>query len=183
MKIGRISLFSFCAGVLMLGFLSGCAQHYNSAQSAAAASCRSLGPRALSGALIGAGAGAAVGAGVGAVAAGGKGAAIGAIAGGVIGLVGGLAEGHHLDQGDCNAAQAALQRLDVARTGQPIPWSDPSTGSQGVFIAASNAYSQPDGRICRRVRSTVTIAGRAPVTDNNGIVCRDQNGDWERVAE
>lgn len=183
MIAGRSPILVVFAGVLMLSLLSGCAQQYGSAQSAAAASCRSLGPRALSGALIGAGAGAAVGAGVGAAAGGGKGAMIGALAGGAIGLVAGLVEGHHLDQGDCNAAQAALQRLDVARTGQPIPWSDPSTGSHGVFIAASNAYSQPDGRICRRIRSTYVLAGQPPVTNDKGIVCRKPNGDWERAPE
>lgn len=183
MNIAKPSLLAFCCGILMLGLLGGCAQHYSSPQAAAAASCRALGPRALSGALIGTAGGAAAGAAAGAVAGGGRGAAIGALAGGALGLIAGIAEGHHLDQEDCNAAQAALQQLNVASTGQPIPWSDPSTGSHGMFEATSNAYSEPDGRICRRIRSTVVLAGRAPVTDDNGIVCRTPNGDWERLPE
>ena len=102
--------------------VSACAQSYNSPQQAAEASCSALGPRAMSGALIGAAAGAGAGAGIGALAGGGRGAAIGAIGGLLVGTIAGLVEGHQLDAHDCATAQVALQSIGNILTGQSVPW-------------------------------------------------------------
>ena len=177
----RFVLSLFMTVVIALPItLTGCAQNYSSPQQAAANACRALGPQALSGALIGGLGGAAAGAGIGALATGGSGkaAAIGAGVGLLAGVMAGMAEGHHLDQGDCAAAQQALQQYDSAPSGQPVAWSNPSTGSSGTYTPAAS-YTSASGQICRPTDASYSIQGHAPVTGDQLIVCRTASGDWE----
>ncbi len=175
-------LSSSSAAVLISAtLLGGCAQNYDTAQQAAASSCSALGPRAMSGALIGGAVGAGAGAGIGALAGGGRGAAIGALGGLVIGAIAGLAEGHNLDARDCAAAQTALQRVGTIPTGQTVSWSDPNTGSHGLYVPVSDRYAAPGNEICRRIQASYYINGRAPVEGDTGVVCRKPNGDWFRL--
>jgi len=172
---------SFAVVLLAAALLGGCAQNYNSAQQAAAGSCSALGPRAMSGALIGGVVGAGAGAGIGALAGGGRGAAIGALGGLLIGAVAGLAEGHNLDAHDCAAAQTALQSVGTIPTGQTVSWSDPNTGSHGLYVPVSQRYAASGGEVCRKIQASYYITGRAPVEGDTGIVCRKPNGDWFRL--
>lgn len=151
--------------------MSACAP-YGSPQEAAASSCRAFGPKMLAGALTGGAGGAAVGAAAG----GGRGALIGA----GVGLLAGLLVGGQLDANDCRQAQIALNQMGVAPAGQPVRWSSP-TGSYGYYTPIGQTY-QADGRLCRRVRSDVTLQGREPVNGDYGVTCRDANGDWSRVG-
>jgi surface antigen len=175
----------FRALVLGLGvgsslLLQGCAQNYASPQEAANRACGSLGPRALSGALIGGLSGAAVGAGLGAAAGNGRGAAIGAGAGLLVGLIAGMAKGHELDQNDCLQAQVALQQLENQPTGRPVEWSNPGTGSHGAFVPVSDSYTQTDGRVCRKISANYYMKDHTPVVGDSGVVCRTAAGDWAR---
>lgn len=169
------------AALLATVTLAGCAQNYSSPQQAAANSCTALGPRAMSGALIGGAAGAGVGAGIGAAIGGGRAAAIGALGGLVVGAIAGLAEGHHLDVEDCAVAQAALQRVGTAPLGQRVAWSDPKTGNHGVYVPVSDRYALPGGKICRKMQASYYMDGHAPVEGDTGIVCRTPNGNWARL--
>lgn len=172
---------SATAVLLVATLLGGCAQNYKSPEQAAANSCSALGPRAMSGALIGALAGAGAGAGIGAAAGGGRGAAIGALGGLVVGVIAGLAEGHHLDVRDCAAAQTALQTVGTDPTGQPVLWSDPTTGSHGMYVPVSARYAVQNGEVCRKIQASYYIDGHAPVEGDTGVVCRQPNGDWARL--
>ena len=181
MNENRLILSLFISGMLAIStILAGCAQNYSSPQQAADNACRALGPQALSGALIGGLGGAAAGAGIGALATGGSGkaAAIGAGIGLLAGVVAGMAEGHHLDQGDCAAAQLALQQYGSAPSGQPVVWNNPSTGSSGTYTPA-DSYTSTGGQICRPTDASYSIQGHAPVTGDQIIVCRTAAGDWE----
>ncbi len=162
--------------------LSGCAsRQYASPQEAANNACSALGPKALSGSLIGGLGGAAAGAGLGAAAGGGRGAAIGAGVGLLVGLIGGLAAGSHLDQSDCAQAQIALAQAAQGGIGQAVFWTSP-TGSYGTYTPSAMLYADTSapGRMCRRFTGTLVIKGRDPVQDS-GVTCRDAGGDWYRM--
>lgn len=170
-----------CVIVAMLLVGSGCTDRpYGGPAEQAANACKMLGPKALSGALIGGVAGAGAGAAVGAAAGGGRGAGIGALAGLGVGLIGGLVVGHGIDQRDCQAARLALQQMGAAGTGQAVSWADPATGSHGVYVPTSGDFTA-NGRICRNIRADWYIKNHQPVTGDDGIVCRTQDGDWERA--
>jgi surface antigen len=161
---------------------TGCAtQQYTSPQQAASNACSALGPKALSGGLVGGLGGAAAGAGVGAAAGGGRGAAIGAGLGLAAGIIGGLAVGNSLDQNDCAQAQIALAQAAQGAAGQPVAWLSP-TGSHGTYTPAAAIYVDASvaGRVCRQFAGTQVIQGHEPVRDS-GTICRDGEGDWRRV--
>ncbi len=161
--------------------MAGCAPaQYGSPQEAAANACSALGPKALSGALVGGLGGAAGGAAIGAAAGRGRGAAIGAGVGLLAGVIGGLAVGNNLDQRDCYQARIALAQMAQSPAGVPVGWQSP-TGSYGRYTPIAAAYQAPGGQLCRRFAQDVVIAGRAPVQEQ-GVVCRDANGDWQRTA-
>lgn len=167
--------------MIVVALIGGCAQNYTSPQQAAANSCSALGPRALSGALIGGAIGAGAGAGIGALAGGGRGAAFGALGGLAVGALAGLAEGHHLDMRDCAVAQAALQTIGAVPTGQSVPWYNPATGSHGAYVPVSAQYSAPSGELCRQIQASYVMSGHSPVEGDTGLVCRQPDGDWVRL--
>ena len=176
-KIGRAAV---AVSLIFPISLTGCAQQYATPQQASANACSVFGPRAMSGALIGGLAGAGTGALIGGLAGhSGTDALIGAAAGGLIGVAGGAMVGHNLDQRDCAAAQLALQQIDTTPTGQPLPWTDPATGSKGSFTPTADQYTDPtSGEVCRPVSADYYLNGHQPVTGDTGNVCRDANGDW-----
>lgn len=165
--------------------LSGCAQHYSSPEQAASNACSAFGPRASSGALIGGVSGAAGGAAIGELAGhSGTAALIGAGIGALAGVMAGSAIGHHLDQRDCAAAQLALQQIGNTPTGQPLAWSDPSTGSHGLYIPTAAEFTDPkSGLICRPINASYYLNGHKPVVGETGNVCRNSNGDWYREMQ
>lgn len=160
--------------------LAGCAQTYKTPQQAAANACSSLGPRATSGALIGAVAGAGAGAAIGAAAGSGNDAAYAALAGALIGAVIGMTKGKQLDARDCATAQAALQGIGTASTGDAIAWSTPATGNRGLYKPVSDTYTSREGQVCRRIQASYYMQGHAAVEDDSGIVCRTFDGNWVR---
>jgi surface antigen len=172
-------LVSSLTAVALLGSLTaGCAPQYNSPQQAAANACSALGPKAMSGALIGGLGGAAGGAGIGALAGGGRGAAVGAGIGAIAGVLGGYLAGGSLDQNDCAQAQIALQQAANGALNRPVSWRSP-TGSYGTYTPVSANFVQ-NGATCRRFQTNTVIHDHAPV-DDTGVTCRDANGDWRRV--
>lgn len=175
MKFGFVLVAMVC--------LSACAnKQYASPEEAVKNACSSLGPKAMSGALIGGAMGAAGGGLLGAAAGhSAQSTAIGAGVGLLAGIIVGASAGHNLDQRDCQQAQLALQQMQTLPTGQSASWSSP-TGSHGTVTAFSDDYENGD-RVCRRVRSDIYIEGHTPVYGDEGIVCRDANGDWARVSQ
>ncbi len=164
---------------LTAGSLPGCAPQYGSAQEAANSACSAMGPKALSGAAIGGLGGAAAGAAIGGSTGSGRNAAIGAAAGLAAGLIGGLAVGNQLDQRDCAEARYALARMGAGRTGVVVGWQSAS-GSRGQFTPISAPVTGSDGRVCRQFRANTVLNGHEPVQET-GTVCRDAQGDWQRV--
>ncbi|HUC62458.1 MAG TPA: RT0821/Lpp0805 family surface protein [Alphaproteobacteria bacterium] len=181
-KLKRVGTSGLIGAMVLTATLDGCAQKYSSPQEAAAHACTALGPRAMSGALIGTAAGAVGGAALGSMAGSGRYALIGAAAGALVGLVAGLVAGHSADQRDCAAAQAALQKVGNAPTNDPVSWSAP-TGSHGLFTPVSDQYTAPSGQICRKIQSSYYMDGHSPVTGEDGIVCRTADGDWARLQQ
>lgn len=173
-------LMSACSLVLVGTIISGCAQTGGMADSRMSASektsCSVIGPKAMQGALIGAAGGAAAGA---AINSNNRGA--GALIGGLAGLIGGVLVGNHLDAADCEQAVAALQRMDTAKTGQAIEWANPSSGHKGTFVPLADA-SQMNGKLCRPYKRSMTMQNGPQTDSEQGIVCRDENGDWNAIS-
>lgn len=182
MTPSRTALASCAVLAIAAAVGTGCTNRpYASAQEAAQNACASLGPKALSGALIGGLAGAAGGAAIGALAGGGRAAGYGALAGLAAGLLVGGVAGNQADQRDCQEAQIALQQMNTARVGQPVYWSNAATGSHGTFTPVSATY-EANGQICRQIRGDYYMKDHQPVTGDTGVVCRTPNGDWQRVT-
>jgi surface antigen len=181
-NVYRASNLALTAAFMTSLVLTGCAQHYSSPEQAASNACSAFGPRASSGALIGGVTGAAGGAAIGGLAGhSGTAALIGAGVGALAGVLAGEAIGHHLDQRDCAAAQIALQQIGNTPTGQPLAWSDPSTGSHGLFIPTAAEFTDPQsGLICRPINASYYLNGHKPVVGDTGNVCRSANGNWYR---
>lgn len=142
-----------------------------------AQTCPALGPKTVIGAAGGAVAGALLGSSLA-----GKNRDLGAALGGLGGGAIGGAIGNALDQRDCQQAQLALQQMSLARTGQPIPWSNPTTGSRGTFTALSAQTKVADGRTCRQYRRDAVTRDGQQVDGGVGTVCRDATGDWQAVS-
>lgn len=175
-------LVSLAIIALAGNLVAGCATQYATPEEAIKNACSAFGPKAMSGAIIGAAAGAAGGAAIGAAAgSGGREAAIGALAGLAVGLIAGAMAGKSADQGDCQQAQIALQRINAASTGERITWNNSSTGSAGAFTPVSGTKTV-NGRVCREIRADYYIKNHAGVTGETGLVCRSSSGDWGRVA-
>jgi len=169
----------FMAILFSAGLLAGCAPQYGSAQEAAASACNAMGPKALSGAAIGGLGGAATGAAIGGTTGSGRNAIFGAVAGLAAGVIGGLVVGNQLDQRDCAEARYALARMGDGRTGVVVGWQSAS-GSRGQFTPISAARVEPNGRLCRQFTANTVLNGREPVQET-GTVCRDAQGDWQRM--
>ncbi len=170
---------------LALALASGCAQNYGSLEQATSSSCRSLGPRALSGALIGGASGAAIGAGLGALVGNGNknDARIGALAGLLLGSAIGGIEGKRLDERDCAAAQLALQKVGDQPNGAAVNWTDATTGNHGAYRVISAKYTESSGEICRRIQASYYMHGHKPVSGDPGIICRTPQGNWMRQLQ
>jgi len=87
--------------------------------------------------------------------------------------------GNNLDQRDCQQARVALAQMAVAPSGQPVAWASAS-GSSGSYTPTQTAFVAADGRMCRSFVGTIAIQNRSPVRDS-GTVCRNAQGDYERV--
>lgn len=177
-----ISVVAVRATAISLALLmSGCADRpYNSPEEQAHNACQALGPKTLSGALIGGLGGAAGGAGLGALAGGGKGAAIGAGIGVLAGLIGGAIVGNQIDKRDCYEAQLALQQIRYKDVGQVAAWNNTATGSSGSYTALTPESAYANGRICRQVRQDTTLKDQAP-TSQMLLTCRTADGNYESV--
>ena len=176
----QFPMAGFAAIGLLASLTAGCTTApYTSPEQQAQNACQAVGPKALSGALIGGLGGAASGAALGAIAGNGRGAAIGAGAGLLVGLIGGLAVGHNMDARDCAAAQQALAQLRGLPTGNQVTWHGPA-GSSGVYQAVTDETPSPDGGFCRIIRQQTTLPGHEP-TFVEGKTCRTSNGDYVSV--
>jgi len=182
-KMRRRSWVVLAIVALNSNVLAGCAmQQYSTPEEAIKNACSAFGPKAMSGALIGGAAGAAGGAAIGATAGrGGRDAAIGALAGLAVGLLAGAAAGRNADQGDCQQAQIALQRIKATQVGERVTWNNSSTGSSGAYTAVSGERTV-NGKVCREIRADYYIKNHQAVTGEPGLVCRSSGGDWGRVA-
>lgn len=96
-------------------------------------------------------------------------AALGTAAGAVIGKI--------LDNGDCEAAKTALQKMAESEEGEEIAWSNAESGNKGSMVATSAATTDASGKSCRNYKEKVTLKDGTQ-SEQNGIVCRDANGDY-----
>jgi len=127
-------------------------------------------PKAVLGAVLGAGAGAAI-----AAIAGGNPAAIVASAIGG-GLLGGYV-GKKLDDRDKRmAAEAAARAFEHGHTGQSTTWTNPDSGNSGS-ITPTKTYQIAGGQYCRRYTQEISIGGESHETF--GTACRRADGTWE----
>jgi surface antigen len=153
-----------CAALLVVAYSAACAA-MEGAQGKAQNN-----PKAVLGAVVGAGAGALL-----AGAMGGRGwtVAAGALAGG---LVGG-AIGHRLDEKDKRlAAEAAYQAFEANRSGQPTVWNNPDSGHHGS-VTPTKTTQLANGQYCREYRQEVWIGQEKEQT--YGTACRQADGTWQ----
>lgn len=172
---------AYMASISLMTMTAGCTNRpYSSPEEQAQNACHAFGPKTLSGGLIGTLGGAAGGASIGAIAAGGKGAAIGAGVGAFAGLLGGMIAGNQMDKQDCYQAQVALQQIRYKTVGQPVAWSNPTTGSFGSYTPLTAETVQSSGKLCRQIRQDTTLKGRQ-ATSQVELTCRDSDGNYTAV--
>ncbi len=94
-----------------------------------------------------------------------------------LGLLAGAAAGHYLAQKDCAAAQAAMQKLETAPVGQSAAWVGPQTGDRGSVTPTGASAPAPNGKLCRPYREAVRLSNGSQNVQE-GIACRDSNGNW-----
>lgn len=73
------------------------------------------------------------------------------------------------------AGGALDQALDPLRKGAPARWANPSTGSQGSFVAEGDAYVRDD-QVCRSFRASLVVQQKPD--DLRGVACRAGAGSW-----
>lgn len=173
-KIGR--LFVILSVVLLP--LTGCGQTMMSLsnstpQQQADATCKAFGANTVSGALIGGLLGGVAGAALG------KGKTGNIAAGAGAGLLAGALVGKALDARDCREATVALARMETAKVGMQLAWSNPDNGHSGIFTPTSD-IKEENGRFCRMYKRDLLVDGKS--TTENGITCRTPQGDWEQVS-
>lgn len=129
--------------------------------------------------------GEALGAGIGAIAGGlagyqlgaGMGQALFTTAGVLIGGSGGYLAGRRLGPSDQvrynNAAKTALA---TASDGQSMSWSNPKTGSSGIFRPTSTFHPGNDYAICRGYRAVISVDKEMLRSD--GTACQLSDGQW-----
>lgn len=93
---------------------------------------------------------------------------VGAIAGGAIGN----AIGRNMDDTD---RLKAAQALEVSRTGEPVSWRNPDTGSE-YTVVPTRTYQTAEGP-CREYSMDTVIGGRAQKV--YGTACRQPDGSWQ----
>jgi surface antigen len=127
-------------------------------------------PKAVLGAVVGAGAGALV-----AGALGGRGWTVvaAALAGGLLGG----AIGRRLDQKDKQmAAEAAHRAFESNRSGQESVWNNPDSGNHGS-ITPTKTRQLANGQYCREYRQDIWIGEEKEQT--YGTACRQADGSWQ----
>lgn len=79
---------------------------------------------------------------------------------------------------DCQQVNAVMGQMDDAATGQPISWSDPTTGKSGSVTPTDDPVPDANGRICRSYTSTTAGNGESSAQQYTGLTCRNSDGDW-----
>lgn len=107
----------------------------------------------------------------------GKGKIASTVAGVLLGGVIGNQIGSSLDRADMayndRTSQAALETNPI---GQPMSWSNPSSGNSGT-ITPTSTFQQPSGQPCREYTQRIIIAGKAQ--QGYGKACRQPDGSWQ----
>ena len=127
-------------------------------------------PKAVLGAVVGAGAGALI-----AGALGGRGWTVvaAALAGGLLGG----AIGHRLDDKDKRmAAEAAHRAFESNASGQAAVWNNPDSGNHGS-ITPTKTEQLANGQYCREYRQDVWVGQEKHQT--YGTACRQPDGTWQ----
>lgn len=156
--------FRMLAVLLVLAYGSACATMQAAREGA------EDNPKAVLGAVIGAGAGALV-----AGALGGRGWTVvaAALAGGLLGG----AIGHRLDERDKQmAAEAAYRAFEANASGQASVWNNPDSGNHGS-ITPTKTRQLANGQYCREYRQDIWIGEEKQQT--YGTACRQADGTWQ----
>ncbi len=148
------------AAVLAVGLVSGCVTD-------------DYGTKSVIGSAIGAGlggyGGSKLGKGKGQLAA----IAVGALAGGLFGN----SIGGSLDRADRLSAERAQNQALVAPVGQPISWSNPSTGNAGTVTTTREGTNTATGAYCREYHTDIQVGGQSQ--SGYGTACRMPDGSWQ----
>jgi surface antigen len=164
---------SICIVVVATG-LNGCAEMGARATPAerAQASCPFFSQKMLGAAAGGAAIGAVAGA-----ASGGRNRSQNILLGALIGALVGGSVGKALDHKDCEAARVAMQQMASAPVGTQVAWANPESGNRGTQTPTAEATVDSQGQLCRSYHETVYLKN-ATERQQDGITCRDANGDW-----
>ena len=85
-----------------------------------------------------------------------------------------------LGRTDASLAEAARQEaLESRRSGDPLAWKSPETGSAGA-ITPEATFRTSTGYFCRRYRETIVML-RAGAVFAVATACRDDAGIWRTV--
>ena len=76
------------------------------------------------------------------------------------------------------AGDPLLEFLAEAQDNEVRDIDDPATGGR-LRVKAGHVYHAASGRLCRRYAAGTPTA---PEKSDNGLACRDANGDWVRVG-
>lgn len=129
--------------------------------------------------------GEAMGAGVGAIVGGLAGYQLGAgmgqmlftTAGVLIGGSGGYLVGRRLGPSDqVRYNNTAKNALATASDGQTMSWSNPKTGSSGIFRPTSTFHPGNDYAMCREYRAVVSV--NKEMLRSDGTACQLSDGQW-----
>ncbi|MEQ8666113.1 MAG: RT0821/Lpp0805 family surface protein [Rhodospirillales bacterium] len=128
-------------------------------------------------------AGSIVGAGVGGLAGSqfgkGRGQLAAVTAGALIGALLGAETGRSLDRADQAYIDQAQQQASTRPLGEPIVWSNPSSGHSGTVVATREGTTQNSGKLCREYHHTVYVGGEPQ--EAYGTACREVDGSWTVV--
>jgi surface antigen len=130
--------------------------------------------------LLGGAVGALAGGYVGAQFGGGFGNTLMMAAGATGGALVGAAAGPALFGEDLDLHLGTARTATQAASAEPQYWSNPDTGNEGM-VRVTGAYTDAEGRPCRRYRATVTVDGR--ISSGDGAACLAGSGDWRVVSD
>jgi len=100
------------------------------------------------------------------------------IAAGIVGaLVGVIVSRTIANSMDDNDHVQFVRTFEYGRTGQPVVWNNPTTGSR-YTVTPTRTYQQPNGRYCREYTTWGWVGGYEEQL--HGTVCRMPDGSWQK---
>ena len=97
----------------------------------------------------------------------------------LLGSLVGSEVGKSLDRADRLAmAQVQHEALENGKSGSKKTWRNPDSDNSGEIVVEP-AYLRGSGKLCRKFRHTVMVAGEQQVA--HGTACREPDGTWRLI--